>query len=170
MRFTLVRDAICELLASERDNQITLLKEQGFSNIKTKQLNGNITINFYFKTFDEVIEQIFENNNNRFNITSQITNLDNGHYSHKLSRPINLTNSKIVNANFLTNGSIYNLSTDQTVTIDGIPFIVQKGCYTLEEILSGKTNIKNTTNKTMIITIAAIKIIFSTSIILKIVI
>ena len=104
-------------------------------------LNGNITINFYFKTFDEVIEQIFENNNNRFNITSQITNLDNGHYSHKLSRPINLTNSKIVNANFLTNGSIYNLSTDQTVTIDGIPFIVQKGCYTLEEILSVMNNL-----------------------------
>ena len=104
-------------------------------------LNGNITINFYFKTFDEVIEQIFESNNNRFNITSQITNLDNGHYSHKLSRPINLTNSKIVNANFLTNGSIYNLSTDQTVTIDGIPFIVQKGCYTLEEILSVMNNL-----------------------------
>ena len=97
-------------------------------------LNGNITINFYFKTFDEVIFN--ESNNNRFNITSQITNLDNGHYSHKLSRPINLTNSKIVNANFLTNGSIYNLSTDQTVTIDGIPFIVQKGSYSLEEILS----------------------------------
>lgn len=104
-------------------------------------LNGNITINFYFKTFDEVIEQIFESNNNRFNITSQITNLDNGHYSHKLSRPINLTNSKIVNANFLTNGSIYNLSTDQTVTIDGIPFIVQKGCYTLEKILSVMNNL-----------------------------
>lgn len=104
-------------------------------------LNGNITINFYFKTFDEVIEQIFESNNNRFNITSQITNLDNGHYSHKLSRPINLTNSKIVNANFLTNGSIYNISTDQTVTIDGIPFIVQKGCYTLEEILSVMNNL-----------------------------
>lgn len=104
-------------------------------------LNGNITINFYFKTFDEVIEQIFESNNNRFNITSQITNLDNGHYSHKLSRPINLTNSKIVNANFLTNGSIYNLSTDQTVTIDGIPFIVQKGCYSLEEILSVMNNL-----------------------------
>ena len=102
-------------------------------------LNGNITINFYFKTFDEVIFN--ENNNNRFNITSQITNLDNGHYSHKLSRPINLTNSKIVNANFLTNGSIYNLSTDQTVTIDGIPFIVQKGCYTLEEILSVMNNL-----------------------------
>ena len=102
-------------------------------------LNGNITINFYFKTFDEVIFN--ESNNNRFNITSQITNLDNGHYSHKLSRPINLTNSKIVNANFLTNGSIYNLSTDQTVTIDGIPFIVQKGCYTLEEILSVMNNL-----------------------------
>ena len=88
------------------------------------KINGNITINFYFKTFNEVSEQILESNNNRFNITSQITNLDNGHYSHKLSRPINLTNSKIVNANFLTNGSIYNLSTDQTVTIDGIPFSI----------------------------------------------
>lgn len=104
-------------------------------------LNGNITINFYFKSFDEVVEQIPENNNNRFNITSQITNLDNGHYSHKLTRPINLTNSKIVNANFLTNGSIYNLSTDQTVTIDAIPFVVKKGCYALEEILSVMNNL-----------------------------
>lgn len=102
-------------------------------------LNGNITINFYFKTDNQF--DYLESNNNRFNITSQITNLDNGHYSHKLSRPINLNNSKIVNANFLTNGSIYNLSTDQTVTIDGIPFIVQKGCYTLEEILSVMNNL-----------------------------
>lgn len=104
-------------------------------------LNGNITINFYFKTFDEVIEQIFKSNNNRFNITTQITNLDNGHYSHKLSRPINLTNSKIVNANFLTNGSIYNLSTDQTVTIDGIPFTIRAGSYSLEQILSVMNNL-----------------------------
>lgn len=37
MRFTLVRDAICELLASERDNQITLLKEQGFSDFEISQ-------------------------------------------------------------------------------------------------------------------------------------
>lgn len=102
-------------------------------------LNGNITINFYFKTDNQF--DYLENNNNRFNITSQITNLDNGHYSHKLSRPIYLTNSKIVNANFLTNGSIYNLSTDQTVVIDGIPFIVQKGSYTLEEILSVMNNL-----------------------------
>ena len=95
----------------------------------------NINVTLFIKAYNEM-ESVNASVNHAFNITTGINKLDNGKYSQKLENSMNLTNGHIVNANFLLDGKINNLSTDQTVVIDGIPFVVHAGSYSLEQILS----------------------------------
>lgn len=95
----------------------------------------NINVTLFIKAYNEM-ENVNASVNHAFNITTGINKLDNGKYSQKLENSMNLTNGHIVNANFLLDGKINNLSTDQTVVIDGIPFVVHAGSYSLEQILS----------------------------------
>ena len=95
----------------------------------------NINVTLFIKAYNEM-ESVNASVNHAFNITTGINKLDNGKYSQKLENSMNLTNGHIVNANFLLDGKINNLSSDQTVVIDGIPFVVHAGSYSLEQILS----------------------------------
>lgn len=95
---------------------------------------NNINVTLFIRAFET--ESSVEKNSSYANITTNINNLENGKYNHKLNHTISLTNGKIVNANFLLDGKINNLSRDQTVVIDGIPFVVRAGCYNLEQILA----------------------------------
>ena len=101
------------------------------------ELNAdNININFFiraYEEFDNLTEKTVETS---FNITTSIDKLKDGKYTKQLDHSFNLTNGKIVNANFLLDGEINNLSTDQTITLDDVSYTIPAGCYSLQELLA----------------------------------
>lgn len=123
----------CPIITTPINYIDIIFRDIDFNFVKLNAETINITL--FIKAYNEM-ERIKNNVERSFNITTAINKLDNGKYSHKLDNSMNLTNGKIVNANFLLDGQINNITSEQIVSIDGIPYFINKGCYTLEQILS----------------------------------
>lgn len=98
----------------------------------------NITVTMFIKCFEEFDNLQSENDfsGSMFNLTTNIPCLEDGKFDHKLDRPITLNRGKIVNANFLINGKIKNLSSDQEVVINNVKYVIPAGSYSLQMLLA----------------------------------
>ena len=95
------------------------------------RLNASgITLTLFIKAYEpyDRLSEPYTGDTSKFNITTKINQLDdNGTYHKYLEKPLNLKNAKIVNANFLLKGKLYNLPVDQHLTINNNSYTIPKG-------------------------------------------
>lgn len=100
------------------------------------ELNAeNINVTLFIRAYNEV-ESLEASIERAFNITTGIDKLEGGKFTKQLDNSMCLTDGKVVNANFLLDGKINNLSSDQTIELDGVRYTIPAGCYELQELLA----------------------------------
>lgn len=99
---------------------------------------ANITVTVFIKCYEsfDFLKDERTSDCSMFNLTTKINSLNDGSYDHKLDRPLTLSAGKIVNANFLINGKIKNLSSDQEVVINNVKYVIPAGSYSLQMLLA----------------------------------
>ena len=102
------------------------------------ELNAeNINVTLFIRAYNEM-ELIGDQPlvERAFNITTGIDKLEGGKFTKQLDNSMCLTDGKVVNANFLLDGKINNLSTEQVIELDGVSYTIPAGCYELQELLA----------------------------------
>ena len=102
------------------------------------ELNAeNINVTLFIRAYNEM-ELIGDQRlvERAFNITTGIDKLEGGKFTKQLDNSMCLTDGKVVNANFLLDGKINNLSTEQVIELDGVSYTIPAGCYELQELLA----------------------------------
>jgi hypothetical protein len=105
---------------------------------------ASITLTLFIKSYEtyDRLSDPYVGDTSKFNITTKINQLDeNGTYHKYLDKPLNLKNAKIVNANFLLKGRLYNIPVDQHVNINNKSYTIPKGCYSLDTLLATLNNL-----------------------------
>ena len=134
-------------MQNKKYNKIDFLFRDIADNVVTLNASS-ITLTLFiksFETWDRLSDDCINMNEidvSKFNITTNISKLDeNGCYTKYLDKSLNLKNAKIVNANFLLKGKLYNLPVDQHLTINNNSYTIPKGCYSLDTLLATLNNL-----------------------------
>ena len=129
-------------LQNKKYNHIDFLFRDIADNVVTLNASG-ITLTLFIKsyeTWDRLSDDCINMNEidvSKFNITTNINELDeNGCYTKYLDKPLNLKNAKIVNANFLLKGKLFNIPTDQHITVNNKTYTIPQGCYSLDGLIA----------------------------------